>query len=220
MNNQRGLTLVELLAAISISVIIIGTATMLLSSVLRTFGDHSQHYQDDAQVKLTLNTLSNHLSESTQVVAYTHGNDKELRYDHYDTALSVVTYKSLYYSHASHKLTLHDFSKDGNIGNDTVDFLNAALTPSAQAGKYTNSIELSHIVTGITLETMNTSTSQRVPLTSTPFPPSTTVQTAATRMLYLSFVFDRSIVTVSGSKRSDPESHTIGVKMLADWTAK
>ncbi|WP_127579685.1 PulJ/GspJ family protein [Paenibacillus koleovorans] len=218
MRNERGVTLVELLAGIALTAIVIGTATLLLSSVIRLFGDESQQYADDSQIQLTLNTMTAQLKEATQVIAFSHGGDKELRYDHYNSSNTLVL-KSLYFNEAERKLTLFDFSQDGTASNDTSDFANAAHTPTGAPTKYSNPVDLSRMATSALFEALNSS-SNRIPIPSTPYPAASTGQSASNRMLYLTFGFERSIVTATDGTKPSPVTKTMAVKLLADWTAK
>ncbi|WP_135551037.1 PulJ/GspJ family protein [Paenibacillus cymbidii] len=212
MRNERGMSLVEVMAAVVIGALIIGGATMLLSSVLHLSNSSAQSFTDRAAIKLTESTVSKQLSESTQVVAYTHNSvDRELRYNNFDGA---ATYKSLYYDGTTRSLTLYDYSNDGTAANDSADFLNSSYTPSTASGRYTNPIALASDVASISFDTAK-STSQ--PVGPTPFPAAGSMPTVS-RMLYIKVTFGNKIVTNMGETKDNPQSRIIAVKLLADWT--
>lgn len=212
MRNERGLSLVEVMAAVVIGAIIIGGATMLLSSVLHLSNSSAQSFTDRAAIKLTESTVSKQLSEATQVVAYTHNSvDKELRYNTFD---GTAAYRSLYYNGSDKTLTLYDYSNDSIPSNDNADFLNGSYMPSNAAARYTNPLVLANDVVSISFDTAKASSQ---PLDPTPFPAAGSMPTAS-RMLYIKVTFGNKLVTNMGDKKENPQSRTIAVKLLADWT--
>ena len=204
MRNERGITLVALMAAIAISGLILGVATLLLGSVLQLSKNSQQSFADQESIKRTTTILTNQLNEANIVVAYTHGSDRELRYS-YGSGL-----KSLYFDRANRRLTLYDFSNDANTNNDEAHFISQAIDPAADAGLYSNPIILSDIVSDAKFEQSN-----QTPIPSTPI-----TQASLSHMIYLTFTFDFNKILVSGRSQQHPETTTIAVKLLADWTPK
>lgn len=131
MNNEKGMSLLEVMAAVAISTIIIGVAIMLSNSVALEWNSSVNKYSDDAKIRLTFNALTKYLSDSN--FAYRTGN--ELRFTTY--ADGSAEKKSLYLNGTS--LFLYNFNSPNLTDNATL----------SSPGVYTNGILLSDGVTGI-----------------------------------------------------------------------
>lgn len=116
MKNERGMTLIEVLAAVTISAIVLGGATMLVSSIYSSFFSTSQKYDDDTSINRVVSRITSSVSDCKQLAVL----PNELR-----CLNSSGSYKSFLYDPGEHKLTYRE--------------MNAALT-------VTNSMELSSIV--------------------------------------------------------------------------
>ena len=79
-NNQKGVTLIELLAVIALSTLLLGVLFGINQMIQTGFQDTSKRYQDDAQVRKVSEMLTNHLAEPTELTLSTN----QLRYKIYD----------------------------------------------------------------------------------------------------------------------------------------
>ena len=80
MNNQKGVTLIELLAVVALSTLLLGVLFGVNQMIQTGFQDTSSRYQDDAQLRKVYEMLTNHLAEPTELTLSTN----ELRYKIYD----------------------------------------------------------------------------------------------------------------------------------------
>jgi prepilin-type N-terminal cleavage/methylation domain-containing protein len=131
MRNERGLTLIELLAALAISTLIIGASVMLFTSVNQMFNDKAQNFTDESQAELAINTIAKELSGASAVIYFNSRNELRIK-----SAIGQNRYYSLIYSSGNKHLTLYDFA-----GPDA-DFLDPAISISSNAGKYTRARQL------------------------------------------------------------------------------
>jgi len=67
MKNQQGYTLIEILAALSISILVFGTASLLFPSIQLEWNSSTQAFQDQSQVSFTLRELSDELSHAPEI---------------------------------------------------------------------------------------------------------------------------------------------------------
>jgi Flp pilus assembly pilin Flp len=76
LKSEKGLTLVELLVAIIIAVFVVGTVSLLFSSVQNMWSKSAQNFNEQSKIQLTLNTISDYLANSNEVFC---PNNSELR---------------------------------------------------------------------------------------------------------------------------------------------
>ncbi|RKD23882.1 hypothetical protein BEP19_05500 [Ammoniphilus oxalaticus] len=107
MNNEKGLTLIEIMAALFISTIVLGVAFMAFSAINLDWNTTTQKYNDDAQIRTTLNTVSEILADSNQVYYVENDYSNELRM--WNGASK--NYKVLYYDAGKRNLTLCERSE-------------------------------------------------------------------------------------------------------------
>jgi Flp pilus assembly pilin Flp len=199
LNNQKGLTLMELLGALTISMVIIGVASMLLTSVMGMFNSDSQKFHDKQQMKLTMNTLTAQLVESTQVVYYPA--NKEFRYK------SGLKYKSLILNSTSHELSIYDFSNDGNTGNDDDDFKNSSITIGSNVSKYSNRLLLNDNVASAIFYQSGGTIVPTTPLTNGD-------------IVEISITFNFHNLKTNGTSEIVQKVVNTSIKLLADYTTK
>lgn len=103
MKNERGLTLFEVLATITISTILLGVVFMLLSSTNLLSRTNSDKLQSDAEIRNTIDRIAREVSDSN--AAYLLAN--ELRYVTFVSGKPEV--RSLYFNEPSRTLTLYRY---------------------------------------------------------------------------------------------------------------
>lgn len=133
MKNERGLTLIEVLATLTISSVLLGVVLMLLSSTSLQSKTSAEKFNADAEIRKTMDTIAKEISDSN--LAYAASND--FRYVTYVTGSRHV--KSLYYDAAAKTLTIYDFNSTNIQDNVTL----------ATSGIYTNPIILTSHLTGV-----------------------------------------------------------------------
>lgn len=111
MKNEKGLTLIEILAAITLSVIVFSAVTPFFYSVQREWNHSNQEYHNDSQAQTVVDFLSSKLVESVAVNL----TSDELRFKN---DLNIV--KTIRFHNNS--LTLFDYS--GDFNDDHITFLN------------------------------------------------------------------------------------------------
>lgn len=200
MNNQKGLTLLEVIATLTISMVVLGVAFLLYGSVNQLFHSSSQTYNDKASMNLTMNTIAKRLTDANKAV-YISGNN-ELRFT------NGLNYYSLWFATGSSTLTLYSFSDDGDNTNNVSGFTDQTIGFINNPTLYSKPIELSALVTGISYSLLDTKTliSGEV--------------YAAGEHLVIEVFFDFTRVTAGGGKVSDPTSESIVIKLMEDQTAK
>jgi type II secretory pathway pseudopilin PulG len=102
MRNERGITLIELLAAVAISTLIIGASIMVFTSANQLFNDSVQNYSDESAAELAMNTIARELATASEVIWYQDRGELRIKSDstpgryislvHADTTLTSITY--------------------------------------------------------------------------------------------------------------------------------
>lgn len=87
---QKGVTLVEVLAAITILAFTVGVGFMLFSSVNSLWSNSVQKQSDDSNVNLALNTITRELSEPVEVLVL----PDELRFKTYSGEYKRLTFNA------------------------------------------------------------------------------------------------------------------------------
>jgi hypothetical protein len=200
MNNEKGLTLTELLASITITVFVLGTASLLLFSGLQLFNSSIAEFQDDQDVQTTIQQWSNVLSASSGVL-YISGN-KELRVDNGNELYSFIL--------SGQEFKQFRFSNDGDASNDVTDFNNTGLSIGSNPGKYSNENQLSARVQSVSYYK---GSSNELIQGSTVYGSGALVRGV--------FTFASvARVDVSGKEHTSSVKREVQVKLLNDWTSK
>jgi prepilin-type N-terminal cleavage/methylation domain-containing protein len=103
-NNQKGLTLIEVLAALTITAVLIGAATMLLSSIYLEWNTSTNTYNYNSDVDLAMTTISKNIAHCNAIYAFntSSGPTKEWRLKTGEGAtaagVGIYRYKSLVYT--------------------------------------------------------------------------------------------------------------------------
>jgi prepilin-type N-terminal cleavage/methylation domain-containing protein len=127
LRNQKGLTLVELLATIVILATVMGTATMLLSSVYYQWNSSSQKFSDDHKRTLTIDILTKNMTMFTKIIKV---NNKEIRFKSEDA------YKALILNN-NNELTIYTFTS-GSITEDAKHFGNPFINITSNPSFFTD----------------------------------------------------------------------------------
>lgn len=122
MKNARGMTLIEVLAAVTILAIVLGGATMLVTSIYSGWNNSRQSYSDDSDISQVINRMTSALSDCKQVSMLTN----ELRCGHSDGS-----YTSFVYSAADHSLTQQSMNSSLAVTRSFVLTTIAAEAPAA-----------------------------------------------------------------------------------------
>jgi prepilin-type N-terminal cleavage/methylation domain-containing protein len=189
MRNERGLTLIELLAALAISTVILGASVMLFTSVSQMFNNKVQNYTDEAGAELALNTIAKELTGASEVIHFPGADVDELRWES-DTSQN--HYRSLIYTSGSNQLILYDFT-----GSDA-DFKDTTINKATHPERFTRPRPLAHNVIS-------------VPIYNN-LPPRTVVSNGA--LLELAFTFQFERVAASGKRDTFNKEYTTQVKLI------
>ncbi|MCI3922533.1 prepilin-type N-terminal cleavage/methylation domain-containing protein [Paenibacillus sp. TRM 82003] len=136
LRNESGLSLIELLAAITISAVVLGTAMLVMGSVNHLFLTSTQRYHDNTDLKRTMRTLSTRIADSNAIVVFDEG--AELRFRNGNSATAVL------FDETNKTLTMYDF-----IPANPDDFSNGGISLAANSDAYTNPYELADTVQAV-----------------------------------------------------------------------
>jgi prepilin-type N-terminal cleavage/methylation domain-containing protein len=67
MRNQRGISLLEVLASLTLLSVVLGVAFLLFGSVNSLFSNTAQDYTDKTDVRTAMNTISGQMADATSV---------------------------------------------------------------------------------------------------------------------------------------------------------
>jgi type II secretory pathway component PulJ len=199
LHNEKGFTVAELLAAITIATLILGIASTLFLSIYQLFQSNAQSSADNSAMKLTMNTLATQLVDSNQVVFYS--SNKELRYK------SGQGYKTVIFDTPANRLTLYDFSNDGNNSNNDTQFRSAAINLSNNSSLYTRAIVLANNVERAEFNQTNGTLIPAAPLTDG-------------QLITLKITFNYTKISILGARSVVTQVKEIQVKLLKDHTLK
>lgn len=196
MRNERGLTLLEIMAAISISLLVLTAGTMLFLSVTSASQSSSQRYLDDSSVKNTVNFVSKLLNDSNKAVYY--------------PALSELRihtggdgYKSLILTGTQYKLY--------RFGGTAADFASSAVSITANPSLYTPQTDISGIVKSAGYQYYNgTAYADMI---------SGSVLSQG-ELLAITYHFNTTRINIYGRSTVSEASKTVKVKLLIDTTTK
>ena len=197
--NERGLTLIELLASITIGTMLLGVAAMLLSSVLHLSDSESRTFRDRSAAKYAMTTLATQLADSTQAVYY--AGNSELRYKMGNG------YKAVVFDSVSRTLAIYDFSSDGDAANDAAQFANGAISIAANRSLYTNPITLHKAVVSVNYKQADGKS----------VPP---VMLKDGQLITIDIVFQYQKVSIGGARTVVPHAESTSVKLMVDSTLK
>jgi prepilin-type N-terminal cleavage/methylation domain-containing protein len=105
MRNERGLTLIELLATLTISSVILGVSFMLFTSANGLFSNSVQKSKDTVSKNTAINAISKELSDSVKLYLYS---ANELRFQTLDNRSMALKYDK-----TNKKLTLEQSTVAG-----------------------------------------------------------------------------------------------------------
>ncbi len=190
--NERGLTLLELLAAMTIGAVVLGTAMLLMGSLNHLYMTSTQNYQDNTDIKRTLRTISARLADSNAAAAANGGT--ELRFRSGDSMQAVV------FDAASRTLTVFTFNGTKS------QFDSPSLSRTSNPELYANPYVLAEHVRGMRVSAGGSAW---------------TAGPAATgQLLQVEIRFERKRIDARGRQEAYEAPKTITVKLLEDFTDK
>jgi prepilin-type N-terminal cleavage/methylation domain-containing protein len=131
MNNEKGLSLIEVLASIVIFSLVIGVGIMLFSSV-QSLWNHTNEKQDSQHnINLTLHTIKKELAGAVEIYYHIGSTHKELRIKPFKENSD---YTSIFYDGGTHTISLYQISSSSDFAEST--------TPYASPGEYSKVIDL------------------------------------------------------------------------------
>jgi hypothetical protein len=105
MRNERGITLIELLATLTITTLVLGVGFMLFSSFNGLFNNSIQKSSDNISINSVHDTISRELNDPVSLYYQDNGSTVELRYQTFDNH-----YRAFIYDKASNSLSLAQLS--------------------------------------------------------------------------------------------------------------
>jgi prepilin-type N-terminal cleavage/methylation domain-containing protein len=181
MKNERGLTLIEVLATITISSIVLAVGFMLFSSVNGLFNNTVQKSTDNTSINAVIDTISRELADPVALYYINSATGSELRFKTFDNR-----YMALVYVKSTKSLTLVK-SDSPSTTQDITAF--TFQTPKVLA-------------TNIVADETNTGLAFEINKNATGTDLDTNIIITATTLktIYLSIAFQKTTVTPSGGK--------------------
>lgn len=143
MRDQRGLTLVELLGAMTLTLVLLTVAFSVYYAVHKTAADGLERYLDKSAVDLVMDTLTGELADATTVFVSAAGD--EVRCTNGAAARAIV------FDAARRTLTLYDFSAGASPADKLANVTDGSIRPADRPELYANPRELPAAVAGIRL---------------------------------------------------------------------
>lgn len=196
LRNQKGLTLVELMAALAIGVVLLGIAAAVLSSTLHLFSSQTQRFADQSTMKRTMNTLASELSNATQVVYFP--DRGELRFH------TGLQYKAVVFDADAERLTIYRFSESGGAAGR---FADGGIRPEEDAELYTDGKLLAENVAEAAF-------AYRLPGGDAAVIPGTPLSNGQVLSFSVSFYVEE--ITIDGSSVRQARTETRTVKLLME----
>lgn len=193
MKNEKGFTLMEVLAAVAITLFVLGSGILLFQAVSSMARNGSQRYLDDSSVKTTLNTLSKTVADSTQALYLAAHRELRLKTAG-DGCKAVILEGSL--------LRMYRF-----VGSEA-DFRNPSVSRQSHPDQYTPELTLTEQARSIAYRYG----SSRAELGSVPV--------ADGQLLSISVTFHQTRFTASGRPDYSEITREAGTKLLLDTTNK
>jgi prepilin-type N-terminal cleavage/methylation domain-containing protein len=128
MRNQSGLTLIEVLAVLMLSSVILGVAYIGLTSIQSQFFTSSEMYKVNTEMKSTVQLLSNELSQASRVNFH----NNQLRYKRGGV------YMVFYYDEMNHSLWQYRYNENGKQETLETQFENHLNNLSTTPNLYTS----------------------------------------------------------------------------------
>jgi prepilin-type N-terminal cleavage/methylation domain-containing protein len=92
MKNQRGLTLIEVLATITISSIVLAVGFLLFTSINGLFNNTVQKSIDDTSINAVIDTISRELADPVAICYIDSASGSELRFQTFDNRYMALVY--------------------------------------------------------------------------------------------------------------------------------
>jgi len=197
MRNEKGATLIELMAALLVSSVIFGAAAALYTSVHHLWKQDSQKFADDSANRYTVNTINKQLTETSAAAAF----ENELRMKLGPGDAPVV---SLVHDPATGELALYQFG-------DSSKFADGSVSLTADPALYTARRLLSDDVLSLSFYSRETD-GTLIPLTGRTVSGGT--------LIHYNISFATGFVTAGGGRETRAKSFSGTAKLIQDYTAK
>jgi hypothetical protein len=161
MNNDKGISLLEVLASLTLLTVVLGVAFLMFGSVNRLFHHTAQNYSDKTELRTTINTISDQMADAVAVRLHS---GAELRFRTFDMIDGDGKANAIVYSPIDRSIALYtssNSSDDLTTGTFTIRHMLAenvepnvtSSTPAFAVQKYTGGSPdpWSNLSTGITL---------------------------------------------------------------------
>jgi prepilin-type N-terminal cleavage/methylation domain-containing protein len=191
MRNERGLTLIELLATITISSIVLAVGFMLFSSVNGLFNNTVQKSTDNTSINTVIDTISRELADPVQLYYVPPGTGSVIRFKTFDNRYMALVYDKITKSLTLAKST--DPSTTQNIG-----------TFPYQTYKI--------LSTNVMVDAANTSFAFTV--TGVGLTPNISLSATSLKTINISIAFQKTTITPNGGKiLTYPPAYKVNVSM-------
>jgi prepilin-type N-terminal cleavage/methylation domain-containing protein len=190
MKNERGLTLIEVLATITISSIVLAVGFMLFSSVNGLFNNTVQKSTDNTSINAVIDTISRELADPVELYYVTSATGSELRFKTFDNR-----YMALVYVKSTKSLTL--------VKSDSPSTTQYIGTFTYQTYKI--------LSTNVMVDAANTSFAFNV--TGVGLTPNISLSATSLKTINLSITFQKTILTPSGGKTTTYPKYNVNVSM-------
>lgn len=131
MNNEKGLSLIEVLAAIVIFSLVMGVGIMLFASVQSLWSNTQEKQSSQHNINLTLHTIKEELAGAVEVYYHNGSAYKELRIKPFGLNSE---YSSIYFDTTERTISLYRLQNTTNF--------TGSFTPVTNPGEYAKVIDL------------------------------------------------------------------------------
>lgn len=141
MNNQKGLTLIEVLAALTVASVVLGVASMLLFSMNDNWGRSISNRELNVNIDQTMLSLTQNMTDTVKAYYTINGAIQDLRIKT-GSGLNTYNYRSIQYDSTSRTVTIYNISNPTETDNQiTGGTLENARTLSDNVTAFTVSSE-------------------------------------------------------------------------------
>ncbi|MEF3303756.1 PulJ/GspJ family protein [Paenibacillus sp. GYB003] len=203
MNDQRGLTLLEVTATLTILSIVMIVLYLFLASAHLEFARSNENYDAQRQINDTMTAISKNLTDCAEVYKYS---ENELRIVTGEGAPSSFLYKALVYDKTAGTLTLYEIGQAAYNAKTAIQYANPA-----NYSKKTVLARNVHPSSDMTV-TESVANGGGTAATDKPIPLGTIVSNG--RLIRISIPFRYELSGASGGKRAIDERKDVTIKLF------
>jgi prepilin-type N-terminal cleavage/methylation domain-containing protein len=194
MRNERGLTLIELLATITISSIVLAVGFMLFTSVNGLFNNTVQKSTDNTSINAVIDTISRELADPVELYYINSATGSELRFKTFDNR-----YMALVYVKSAKSLTL--------VKSDSISTTQLINTFTYQTYKI--------LSINMMADAANTASAFVIKnkATNLDLVANTLFSATSLKTINLSITFQKTTLTPSGGKTTSYQKYNVNVSM-------